>query len=59
MQQSNNDGVTAESSNENTLSVEPQQDNTGVDNTTVPRVENQAGTTMQTCHVVSLNAGQK
>ena len=34
----------ADSSNDKTLSIEPQQDDAGMDNPTVLRVENQTGT---------------
>ena len=37
-------GVVVDSSNDKTFSVEPQQDNVGVDNPTIPTVKNQKGT---------------
>ena len=54
MQQSSNAGCSADSSNEKILSIEPERDKTGVHKPTVPRVENQVGTKMQTYHIVSL-----
>ena len=44
MKQSNNSRHSADSSNDNTFSVELQQDDAGVDNPIVLRVESQAGT---------------
>ena len=43
MQQRNNDGHSDDSYNDKTLSVEPQQDDAGVDNPTVHQVEKQEG----------------
>ena len=44
MQQSNNGGHSVDSSNDEALSVGPQQYDVGVDSPTVHRVENQTGT---------------
>ena len=44
MQQSNDDGHSADSNNEKTFSIEPQEEKAQVDNPTLPKVEKQAGT---------------
>ena len=61
LQQSNNDGHSADSNNDKTFSIDTQQDNadTGVDNPIVPGLENQAETKTWTCPIVSLIADQK
>ena len=43
VQQSNNERHSADSSNDKTLSIEPEQDSVGMNNTTVPRNEKKSG----------------
>ena len=60
MRQISNNGHSDDSSSDRTsISMDPQQDNAGVNDPIIPILEDNTGTKMLTCHEVSLIAGIK